>query len=661
MQGKVLADRYKIIKELGKGGMAVVYEARDLLLDRRVAIKMLREEYVSVTDFVKKFHHEAKAVARISHPNVVSIFDIGENDGYHYLVMEDVEGSNLKDIIRNRGHLTVVEALDITSQVCAALTVAHKKNIVHCDIKPHNILINNDNQVKVTDFGIARALTSSTMNMTDTIMGSARYFSPEQARGGEIKTHSDIYSVGVVLYEMLTGEVPFEGESPISVALKHIQEEPQKPSEVNAEISGEVEKIVLKSLAKKPKERFESAREMREAISMVQEKLFASEESNEETEDEDFADGHTKILDKAKLREKEKEIKQTEKKQTERKVKKSKKGFSQKENKLSSGFSSFINIFKKSVPFKWFIYTVIFFGLLFLGMYIFYQSFMDVPVVEVPELVGLEYERARMVAAEEGLGIEKQDEKVFHSDIPENKIISQYPEPGERIKQTRVVTVTLSKGPMIISMPDLTGKTIREADVILSNNNLEIESYEYFYNDEVEEGKIFDQEPSPEDEIEVDEEIKLFVSQGVEPQTGVMPDLIGMSGEDAFSLLENSNFEVGEIERELTRRFREDQVFEQEYSPGEEIEEGIEVNLGISEGLINPHDSEVHTSTIRVEAVDYGTQEVRIEVEDDNGRDIVYQEEHQQGDFISERINSVGPTLIEVYINDELVWERETG
>ncbi|MFW6381668.1 MAG: protein kinase domain-containing protein, partial [Bacillota bacterium] len=223
MLGKVLNDRYKILKKLGKGGMARVFEAQDLLLDRKVAIKMLRGEFVSDKEFIEKFRHEAKAVARIAHPNVVSIFDIGQDDDYHYLVMEDIEGRNLKDIIQDRGSLSVIEALDIANQIVAALVVAHNNNIIHCDIKPHNILINRNKQVKVTDFGIARAVTSSTTHVTDTIMGSAHYFSPEQARGGEIKTHSDLYSVGIVLYEMLTGEVPFTGDSPISVALKHIQ------------------------------------------------------------------------------------------------------------------------------------------------------------------------------------------------------------------------------------------------------------------------------------------------------------------------------------------------------------------------------------------------------------------------------------------------------
>src|SRR6056297_3684140 len=266
MIGKLLNDRYKIKKQRGSGGMALVYEAQDILLDRKVAIKMLRPEFVSDEDFINKFRHEAKAVARITHPNVVSIYDIVESENSLYLVMEYIEGKDLKSLIQKRGKLSVVEALDIANQVTAGVEVAHENNIIHCDIKPHNILITDNNQVKVTDFGIARAVTSSTMTITDTIMGSAHYFSPEQAQGKEINTYSDIYSIGVVLYEMLYGKVPFNGESPISVALKHIQNEPKELKEVLPSVPEKVNELIMKTLAKDPEKRHDNATDLREEI-----------------------------------------------------------------------------------------------------------------------------------------------------------------------------------------------------------------------------------------------------------------------------------------------------------------------------------------------------------------------------------------------------------
>lgn len=645
MQGEILSDRYKIIRELGKGGMAVVYEAQDLLLDRKVALKMLRPEYVSDSEFVKKFRHEAKAVARISHPNVVSIYDIGKDDDHHYLVMEDVEGSNLKDIIRERGRLTVVESLDIVSQICAALIVAHKNNIIHCDIKPHNILINTDNQVKVTDFGIARAATSSTVTMTETIVGSARYFSPEQARGGEVKYYSDIYSVGVVLYEMLTGRVPFEGDSPISVALKHIQNEPRQPTEINPDIPEKVENIVLKALAKEPENRYESAVAMREVVSTTRQELCVSDPGK--ISDPGFAKGHTKVVDKTDflLSDRGDGEKQEES--------------SRNQNRFLSILRTAGNKWRRSGRLKWLFITIAFFFLLAFGLYFFYQNYMEVPVVEVPDLVGKEYERAEKIAAEAGLSLERQEEDVHHDEVPEDHIISQFPEAGERVRQTRDVTVTVSQGPLEINMPDLTGMSEREAEVALDNEQLEADELEYQYNSEVPEDHVFDQEPSPEKEIKADEEIILYISRGSQPKMVEMPNLIGLTIEEAKDRIEEAELNQGEIEREETRRFQEDQVFEQEYSAEEEVPEGEEVDLSVSSGLENSGEAEVHSNTVRVEALEPGTQEIKIEVEDDNGRDTVYESEHQRGDLVREKINSVGSTLIEVYINDELIWERE--
>ena len=282
MIGKVLGNRYEIIAMLGAGGMANVYRARCTVLNRIVTVKVLRKELAEDKDFVRRFQMEAQAVALLSHPNIVSIYDVGEEDGVPYLVMEYVEGFNLKEIIRERGPLSATEAVNIGIQVCAALEHAHSKGIIHRDIKSHNILVTPGGRVKVTDFGLARVLSipSVTMTQSGSVMGSVHYFSPEQARGEEVTPQSDIYSLGVVLYEVLSGHVPFQGDNPISIALKHLQEEPKSLRLENPTIPNVLEKIIFKAMAKDPKNRFSSAEQMQQALAEDQPSgaIYPSEE-----------------------------------------------------------------------------------------------------------------------------------------------------------------------------------------------------------------------------------------------------------------------------------------------------------------------------------------------------------------------------------------------
>lgn len=262
MIGHELGGRYEVIERIGGGGMALVYKAHDILLGRNVAIKVLRQQFVHDEEFIRRFRREAQSAASLSHSNVVSIYDVGQEDDIHYIVMEYVEGHNLDEIIKERAPLQVDEAVRIASQICDALDHAHQNQIIHRDIKPHNIMIGRNGRVKVTDFGIARAVTSTTITQTGSVVGSVHYFSPEHAKGVVTGEKSDLYSLGIVLYQMLTARLPFLGESPISVALKHLQEEFEEPREVNPLIPQSVENIILKSMRKNPQERYQSAKEM---------------------------------------------------------------------------------------------------------------------------------------------------------------------------------------------------------------------------------------------------------------------------------------------------------------------------------------------------------------------------------------------------------------
>lgn len=262
MIGQTLAGRYEILDRVGGGGMALVYKARDILLNRVVAVKVLRTQFVNDEEFIQRFRREAQSAAALSHPNVVSIYDVGQREDTHYIVMEYVEGRTLNDLIKERAPLQVEEAVNIAAQICDALEHAHSNQIIHRDIKPHNILLGRNGRVKVTDFGIARAGASSSITQTGSVVGSVHYFSPEHAKGTAAGAKSDLYSLGIVLYQMLTARLPFSGESPVSVALKHLQENVEEPRKVNPLIPQSVENIILKAMRKNPDSRYNSARDM---------------------------------------------------------------------------------------------------------------------------------------------------------------------------------------------------------------------------------------------------------------------------------------------------------------------------------------------------------------------------------------------------------------
>lgn len=266
MEGKRLSGRYEILNRIGGGGMAVVYKAKDMSLHRNVAVKILSESLSNDSEFIRRFSREAQAAASLSHPNIVNVYDVGR-DGYtHFIVMELVEGPTLKQYIQEQGPLSVEEAAEIAIQICDGLSNAHENGIVHRDIKPHNILLGSNGRVKVTDFGIARAASSSTITQTGSVMGSVHYFSPEQARGGVVTEKSDIYSLGIVLYEMLTGQIPFDGDSAIAIALQHLQEPVVDPRSINPEIPDNIVKILLRALEKDPEMRYTSVRAMMQDI-----------------------------------------------------------------------------------------------------------------------------------------------------------------------------------------------------------------------------------------------------------------------------------------------------------------------------------------------------------------------------------------------------------
>ncbi len=658
MQGKILNNRYKIIKEIGRGGMAIVYSARDTLLERTVALKMLRPEYKSDAEFIDKFRQEARAVARLSHPNVVSIYDIVVDDERIYLVMEIVEGKTLKDIIKERNKLSIAESLEIARQIAAALSVAHGNQIVHCDIKPHNIILNDDMEVKVTDFGIARALSNSTVKVTETVVGSAHYFSPEQAKGGEIKAYSDVYSLGVVLYEMTTGELPFQGESPISVALKHIQQKPVEPSHINSDIPEEVNKLIMKAIAKDPADRYQDAYEMRQQITYCLKNL--KNKGKKQTKKEKFNADETKVMKKPDfsfLNNSDHKQNNTNHKNTDKLQKNKNESKAGAENSDSKAENN--NKYKN--PLFIIAGILLFFLVSIGGVLFFFNQYTNVPIVQVPDIEGKSLSEARNMASEVGLSLLENEERVFSEELAENYIVNQQPRPGERIKQSRSINITVSKGPQLIKIPDFIGSSLREALIELDNLSLKSGDIQYIFRLSEEPGTVINQIPAAGAEVEKNSEVTLFVSRGERNISVRMPDLTGLEQAEAVNLIREKGLNVGQISVESSNRFIDGQVISQSVKAGEYLPRGIAVDFVISRGSTNSSAEDFHSNRISINVTGSERREVRIVIEDDNGEEQVYQAVHEPGDNIVRDIQSQGETELRIYFDDQLIKSESFG
>lgn len=634
MIGKVLNGRYELAELLGEGGMALVYKAKDQLLDRWVALKILRPQLVSDKDFVNRFHREAKAVASLSHPNIVNIYDIGQDKDLHFLVMENIQGENLKQKIKEEGVLSPVEALDIAIQISEALVVAHRNHIIHCDIKPHNILITPEGGVKVTDFGIARAVNSATLAQTETVIGTAHYFSPEQARGGTINARSDLYSLGVVLYEMITGQVPFRGDSPITVALKHINEEPLPPSQFNENLPKRVDKLVMKALEKDPKDRFTDASEMLTALRGMT-KTFGV--TKKEMNDLYFDGDETQVLPRIK---------------TER------------EGKVSESVQpvqerSFLERVVKPL-------IILMLAMVLIGFASLWalNKYTQVPIVKVPNFVGMSKEQADDLARQKGLRVSFGENRLSNPEIPENHVVTQDIPAGNEVKKNRPITLVLSKGADMTSVPNMIGKEMREVTIALQKADLITGEIEYQYTSKIPKGQVITQSPPANEQVNSGTEVDLVFSKGPEPVSNEIPNLIGLSRKEAEQTLIEANFVVGDIEEVETTRFLDGVVAKQEPQAGTLISEGTPVNLTVSTGLRNPEGllvNDPYQISIPVQSGPY-EQQVQVVVIDANGREVIYDQIHHPEDRVYLRnVYTVGPTVIRVYINGLLFQEARIG
>lgn len=559
MVQRILDQRYELEELIGGGGMADVYKARDCLLNRPVAVKILHEEFKQDKEFVDKFQREAQAAARLSHPNIVNIYDVGVADGDHYIVMEYVPGRTLKDRIRQEGHLSVSESLRVAREIAEALAHAHANNLVHCDIKPHNILMMADGHAKVADFGIARAVTESTMTYSGNVIGSVHYFSPEQAKGTMITPKSDVYSLGVVLYEMLTGKLPFTGDNPVSIAVKHLQEEPVPVRQIDPAIPPVVEAIVSKAMSKDPAMRPTSA-ELVQDISQAERMLMAGSQPMPQMAPMAQDPDATQVLPR---------VQPTQQTIPPRRAPQDE-GYEEDEPEKEK------SIFK-SKKFIAGLLVVLLAGF-FVGAFMSYGKFWSTAEVTVPDVTGKQMTLARQILEDKKLRVNVAE--TYNADVPAGQVVSQNPTAGSKVKEQRLVTIYVSKGGEEIEMPDLKGLSKSDAEAQLKKMGLKLGSvYEKYSNEEA--GTVIKQDPKAGTKISRGQTVDLTVSKGKQSHKVSVPDVTGVSLDAAKAALQSRGLRVGSVSKQESRQAA-GTVVSQSPASGE-VEEGSSISLVIAE------------------------------------------------------------------------------
>ena len=624
--GLVFDHRYEVQQKIGVGGMADVYRGKDTLLGRPVAIKILHQNFGSDQDFVARFKREAQAAGKLNHPNVVSMYDVGFDQGFHYIIMEYVSGCTLKEYIQHHGdQVTVQEAVKITVAIAEGLEHAHMMGIVHCDVKPHNILITDSGRVKVTDFGIARAINSATTMMyTNSVMGSAHYISPEQASGKSINVSTDIYSLGVVLYELLTGEVPFRGETPVSVALQHVKDPVVAPRIKNAMIPPQLEQVVLIALEKEPGKRFGSISEMIQALRMS---LGYRGGTSARPMQHDFA---TQVLPPL-----ETEVLEEEEEQQE-------------------GILAKLG----SLPQKYVIGGAVFaFLLAFLWAFLSFGNFWSNSTVDVPNVVGKQLSVATRLLEERHLRVSSSE--VTNSDVPAGQVISQSPEAGESVKEQRMVHLVVSKGAGDITIPDLQGMSFDQAREKLKALGLSIGKISYESDSSKEDGVVISQGLQAGGKASKGATVDITINQ-TKSTTVEIPNVVGMTIKEAKEALGNLGLSISKISGS-----NEDSAVVTAVSPapGSSVKRDESITL-IGQSKDGKKDGANAKQGTTKGVVDVtvpngrASQHVKLVVIDDDGGRVVYDGTNAPGDRIVKSVSGSGNVRVQIYLNNALVQEQ---
>ncbi|MGL5256159.1 MAG: Stk1 family PASTA domain-containing Ser/Thr kinase [Proteocatella sp.] len=598
MINRLLGNRYEVLDKIGEGGMAYVYKAKCRLLNRTVAVKVLKPEFNNDEEFLEKFKNEAQSAASLNQQNIINIYDVGQEDDISYIVMEYVDGENLKDLIHKKGALPKELMISIARQIALALEEAHSKKIVHRDIKSQNIMLTRNNVVKVADFGIAKAVSSSTITAVGSIMGSVHYFSPEQARGGYVDERSDIYSLGIVMYEMITGKLPFDGDTPVNIALKHIQEELVFSD--NDDISSEIKDVIRKATQKSADRRYKNVSDLIKDLDYIKEERVFDNKFMDDTY-------HTQKI----VPDDEYKILFTDVKENSSEKSKRPQGERSKNNnapvKRDSAEKNSGEDKKKMVMV---VVGAILAAIIFVsGAFLIGSNLKgsDKDKIETPGFLGMTLEEAQEKAKELDLTVTMDGEELNSSYEP-GQIVRQTPEEGTKIAKDEPIKVIIAAEEVeLVEVPSLVGKTLEEASKLIKEAGF-TESAEYKFDADSAENTILEQVPRAGDELEKGNVVKITVSMGKEENNIELPTVLGKSEQEAKNILKNFNLKIS---------YREDKsqsegiVLSQNPSPGQKMSTGSEVGI-----VVNRYEKPKEVSYSMVVTLPEDKDSVRVQIKD---------------------------------------------
>lgn len=638
---KFFGGRYEVIDRIGAGGMAIVYKAKDVLLNRIVTVKVLREQFLSDEEFVRRFRREAQAAASLSHPNIVSIYDVGKDGEIEYIVMEYVEGRNLKEIIREYAPLSPEQAINLSAQIGEAISHAHEHHIIHRDIKPHNVLVTEDGRAKVTDFGIARAVSSATVTHTGDIVGSVHYLSPEQARGLQSDERSDLYSLGIILYELLTGKVPYDGETPIAIALKHLQEAAPLPSKINPRVSRDLENVVIKATAKSAEQRYGSAKEFLDDLAKVR----AGQPVNAGAPfDLEATQVHGSLRAAAEA---------------------------VSEGKSEVGDAPLAG--KAGGRKKRWLWLGIALAVLLLlgGGGLWLKSYLSVGMTKVPDLKGMTLMDATVALQKAKLnwGAANANSSEFSDTIPKDQIIDQAPKAQAQVKIGREVTVVVSKGPEILSFPNLKGAnpplTEEAAKNLIANQGFTGKvKVDTAPSATVANGYVMEQDPAAGAQWTKNGAVHLTISSGPQFQIINMPDVISKSVGEARNILETQNKLIMLVEVKNSTLYPPDMVIDSNPKPNQQVQQGAKVTVTISNGpgpLAKQMDQQVIVGSLqRVVPNDGKVHDVSVRINDTQGETEVWHSPYRAGTVagVPADIRYYPPATLQILVDGALQYEN---